>query len=383
MIVCVRILGLVTLDVLLEHLMELTSRIEVVSDRGTTANRRPLVNCKLRIASSEWRIRSGELRVRSCEFASCHSPLATRYSPPVLYLDLSDLDWPAAVVTVQRIGQVMREQLHLTPAIGLARGKFTARVAAAVAAPNEALLIASGHEAAFLAPFPVDLLPMGEETARRLRLLGIRTLGQLAALPVGAVLTQLGKEGRLLHRLAQGRDDRPVLPWHPEVVERVAHPFDDPVADGFILQAVIRSMAQELATRLRSKGYMARRLTLIIRLEDGTTCEDRLILRRPSAGAEHIAQTLCDLLARTQISCGVVELEVALADLIPSQGQQLDLFVPQTGQEHRLQEVLKDLVARYGTDCFYRISLTDREARLPEHRFRLLTAEGWGLKAER
>jgi nucleotidyltransferase/DNA polymerase involved in DNA repair len=383
-----------TLDALLEHLMEVTPRVEIAGDRRPperprTADGRPPLLEKVAV---------GGLRS-----AVARSAVVVGHRPSsIIYLDLRDLDWPAAIATVQRIGQVVREQLRLSPAIGLARGKFTARVAAAVAEPGEALLIAPGHEAAFLAPFPVDLLPMDEETARRLRLLGIRTLGQLAALPAGAVLTQLGKEGRLLHRLAQGRDpavspvpgrcgtnrDRPVRPCRPTAVERVARPFDDPVANGTILEAVIRSMAQELATRLRARGYMGRTLTLILHLEDGTTCEERLVLRRPTAGAEHIAQTLCDLLARIRVPCGVVELEVTLTDLVPTTGQQLDLpltgsgygFVHQTGQEHRLREVLQDLVARYGADRFYRISLTDREARLPERRFRLLTAEGWGLK---
>jgi len=330
--------------------------------------------------NSELPTRHSHLATRYSSLATRISPLAIRHSPLVLYLDLNDLSWTAAVATVQRIGQAVREARNpdsgppLTPAIGLARGKFTARVAAAVVEPNEALLIAPGHEAAFLAPFPVDLLPMDEETARRLRLLGIRTLGQLAVLPAGAVLTQLGKEGRLLHRLAQGRDDRPVLPYRPRAVERVARQFDAPVADGTILEAVLQTMAEELAAHLEAGGHMGRTLTLILHLEDGTTCEERRILRRPTAGAKHIAQTLCHLLTWIRVPCGVVELEVTLADLVPATGQQLDLFVHQVGQEHRLREVLKDLVARYGADCFYRITLTDREARLPEHRFQLQNA---------
>ena len=345
-------------DALLERLVEFTPRVEVADGRWTTDEGRPSV-----VHGASLRLGSGQaLRLRSGQAF-------------IVYLDLEDLDWAEAVEVVQCIGQVMREQFHLSPAIGLARGRFTAHVAAATVEPNEALIIAPGQEAAFLAPFPVELLPLDDELARRLHLLGIRTLGQLAALPAGAVLTQFGRGGQHLQRLAQGRDDRPVLPHRSRAVERVARQFDGPVTDGTILEAVIRSMAEELTTRLRARGCMGRTLTLILHLEDGTTCERKLVLRRPTAGAEHIAQTLGELLVGMQVSCGVVGLEVTLTDLVPATGQQLDLFVHRTGQERRLHDVLKDLVARYGADCFYRISLTDREARLPERRFQLRIAE--------
>jgi len=297
------------------------------------------------------------------------------------FLDLGT-EWAEAVAVAQRIGETVREQARLAPAISLARNKFTAHVAAAVVEPNEALLIAPGHETAFLAPFPVDFLSLDEETARRLSLLGIRTLGQLAALPAGAVLAQFGKAGQFYQRLAQGRDDRPVLPARPRETERVVHQFGDPVADRTVLESVARAMAGELSARLQARGCMSQKLEMILRLEACTersrsnaiTREDEIVLRQPTSGAEPIAQTLCELLARIRVPCGVVELEVSMADLVPARGQQLDLFVHRAEQESRLRDVLRDLVARYGADCFYRISLTDRAARLPERRFRL-----WGV----
>jgi hypothetical protein len=67
----------------------------------------------------------------------------------------------------------------------------------------------------------------------------------------------------------------------------------------------------------------------------------------------------------------VTGLEVSLADLVPAVGQQLDLFVHQTGQDKRLRQALRNVVARYGTECLYWIRLTDPQARLPERSFRL------------
>jgi nucleotidyltransferase/DNA polymerase involved in DNA repair len=292
------------------------------------------------------------------------------------YLDLGSLTWAEAIESVQGIGQAVRQQTHLAPALGLAGAKFPAQVAATAARPNEALLIAPGHEAAFLAPLSVNYLPLNAETARRLRLLGIRSLGQLAALPAGAALLQFGAEGRLLHQLAQGCDHWPILPHPPGATERVTRQLDGPVADWAILTAVARALAGELAARLQANGQAGRELWVIVHLEDGTTREEGGALRRPASGAEDLARALAHRLARVEYTCGVVGLEVVLANLVPATGQQLDLFVHQTGQASRLGDVLKNLIARYGADCFYQASLADRQARLPEQRFRLREVAG-------
>jgi len=347
MIACLRIPGLAAhmrhtpaFDELMEILTGFTHRLEVVDERQTVDGRSPP---------------SSGLRGRSS----------------IIYLGLNDLDWTAAVSTAQQIGQAVRERTGLALSIGLARSRFTAHIAAATVEPNEALFIPPGQDAAFLAPLRIELLPLDDELARRLRLLGIRTLGQLATLPAGAVLTQFGREGRRLQRLAQGHDDCPLLPRRPPMGERVTQRFDGPVADRTILGTVARAVAADLARRLQARGQTGQELSLTLYLEDGTTREEAIVLRHPTADASHITHTLDQLLARARVSCGVEELEVTLSDLVPATGRQLNLFVHGAGQERRLRDVLRNLATRYGADCFYRVSLTDQEARLPERRFRL------------
>jgi DNA polymerase-4 len=287
----------------------------------------------------------------------------------ISWLDLGHLERGQAVEVAQRMGQVLREEIGLAPAIGLNGGKFPAYAAAASLAPNKALIIAPGREAAFLGPFPIDLLPQDGETARWLRLLGIRTLGQLAALPPDAVLAQFGAKGQLLHQLARGCDERPVRPYRSQAKQGVSRQLDGPVADGAILEALVRTMVMELAARLQ--GLVGRELRLRLHLEDGTAHQERLVMRQPSGDPERLARIAGGLIGRVEIGRGVTELEVILAGLVPARGKQLDLFVHRTGQTRRLGEVLKDLVARYGADSFYRVSLINREAHLPERRFQL------------
>src|SRR5437660_721930 len=85
------------------------------------------------------------------------------------------------------------------------RGKFVSWVAATRARPGEAVIVLVGGEAKFLAAQPLAALPLDSDTHRRLRQLGVRTLGALAALPEEAVVSQFGRAGRRLWRLAAGR----------------------------------------------------------------------------------------------------------------------------------------------------------------------------------
>jgi nucleotidyltransferase/DNA polymerase involved in DNA repair len=322
------------------------------------------------------------------------------------WLDLGKLGKPEAAEMSRHIGQTLREKVRLAPAIGLAAGKFPSYVAAASLEPNKALILASGREAAFLAPFPLDVLPVNGEMTRQLRLLGIRTLGQLAALPASAVLAQFGVQGQLPHQLARGCDERPVLPRRPQATESASRQFEAPVADGAVLEAALQAMAVELAQRLQARSLIAQELRLILHLEDAAprrrdeaprrrdeaprrrdqaphkgdnaprrrdevTREARLVMRRPTGDPGRLARILYELMARIQVESGITGLEVILTDMRPATGQQLDLFVHRTGQESRLRHALKDLVARYGAGCFYRVSLINPEAHLPERRFRL------------
>src|SRR5712671_7498554 len=95
--------------------------------------------------------------------------------------------------------------------IGWGRGKFASWVAASRAKPGEAVIVPVGGEGKFLSAQPIAVLPLDPDTHRRLRQLGIRTLGALAALPEEAVTAQFGAVGRKLWRLAAGHTVEPVV----------------------------------------------------------------------------------------------------------------------------------------------------------------------------
>jgi protein ImuB len=98
--------------------------------------------------------------------------------------------------------------------VGVADGVFAATLAARTPGAQEPVLVEPGRSAAFLAPFPPAALG-GPDLVDTLDRLGVRTLGEFAALPAAGVLGRFGAEGAAAHRLARGLDPRPPAPRRP------------------------------------------------------------------------------------------------------------------------------------------------------------------------
>lgn len=135
---------------------------------------------------------------------------------------------------------------------GIADGRFTAEQAARSAAPVR--IVPVGEAAAFLGPIPVEALG-DDDLARLLVQLGVRTLGEFAALGADHVLDRFGPPGAHLHALASGRDSRRVAPREPppELAREVA--FEPPLAIADQVAFGIRVAAEEFVA-----GLVARRL---------------------------------------------------------------------------------------------------------------------------
>src|SRR5438094_4028695 len=133
--------------------------------------------------------------------------------------------------------------------LGWGIGKFVSWVAATRARPGEAVVVRSGEEGKFLAAQPLAALPPDSDTHRRLRQLGIRTLGALAALPEEAVVSQFGRAGRRLWLLAAGRIAERVVGRVAAELQLFARDAQAAARAG--RRRALRSAAQEIKLRLK------------------------------------------------------------------------------------------------------------------------------------
>jgi DNA polymerase IV len=291
----------------------------------------------------------------------------------VCSLDLGRLKAEDAGYLGERLIEEIGAQTGMSASVGLARGKFPAYIAALSAPPDEVMAVPRGEEAGFVAPHPVDLLPLSKDAARTLRLLYIRTLGELAALPRQAISGQFGRTGKLLHLLASGHDPRPVNARRQPAAEMVTWAFDDPISDRTRLDAVIHHLAGEMAGRLDMRVSALHALALTLHLEDGIARTERLHLLQPVASAQGVAETVMRLVDRKKITGGVVEMAVCATHLVPNLPRQLELFAqrPARGQ---LIHLARTLAERHG-DCFYAAAELERSSLLPERRCTLQQVE--------
>src|SRR5437867_1982363 len=143
--------------------------------------------------------------------------------------------------------------------LGWGKGKFVAWVAATRAKPGCAIIVHAGEEGKFLAAQPVAVLPLDPDAHRRLRQLGLRTLGRLAALPEEAIVSQFGRAGRRWWRLAAGATAEPVVGRGlPEPIS-VSLTFFTPVADREMLVLALERLIERALRHPRRTGGACRR----------------------------------------------------------------------------------------------------------------------------
>src|SRR5262249_2466496 len=119
----------------------------------------------------------------------------------------------SAEAVARQIKQRIRDQVGLTASVGVAPNKFLAKLASDLDKPDGLVVVPHQYVRRLLDPVPVGRLwGVGARGQARLHELGLRTIGQVAALPQRILTDHFGEAGRHLWLLAQGQDDRPVTP---------------------------------------------------------------------------------------------------------------------------------------------------------------------------
>ena len=293
----------------------------------------------------------------------------------VAYLDLGRLNLRDLAALGVQIAEIVSASTSGVVTVGIAAGKFPAFVAAQGSRAGQVEMVAPGEEAAFVAPHPVTLLPLSKATARKLRLLFIRRLGELAAISRPELVAQFGKPGRLLYWLARGIDPRPVTPRRMPQSECAARVLEHPLTDRTRLDYLLQVLADELAIRLEGRVAAAHHLTLSIEYERGSGAVERLHLIEPVVTARGIAAALQPLVERCLPSVeqgGITRIEIRLQQLVSAAPRQLDLLTHRPARQ-QLIDLLPALVERYGA-CFYEAQIDEAGALLPERRFSLRQA---------
>jgi nucleotidyltransferase/DNA polymerase involved in DNA repair len=268
----------------------------------------------------------------------------------------------------------------LRPRIGVAGGKFAASVAARTAGSTGVQVVPPWAVAGFLAPLPIDHLPFSPPARERLRLLGLRTIGDLAALPFAAVQAQFGPDGARAWRLAQGQDDDPVVPRRSITRVPAALRFEEPIGSADTVMAAVRHLLSAAFADPELRARSARRVGLRALLSDGTSWERVYALKEPLAGSDGVYRFLSSKLALPGElpAAPVEEIAVELSGLGGEAARQLALYGIRPTQLEQLSQVVRQLRTRYGRVPLYHAVEVDPWSRIPERRWALVTCSNGG-----
>ena len=273
-----------------------------------------------------------------------------------------------------------RRALGAGARFGAAPSRFAAHAAALQARPRRrgsgsapgsplnAVVVEPSSARDFLAPLPVGLLrtrPELQALPEVLERLGIRTLGELAALPSRAVAERFGHPGLLALDLSRGRDT-PLEPRRPSepVVERLDLPE---AASGQQLERALELLIARVLARRERRGRSLRALAVSARFVAGGTWRTAVTLRHASADPARIRLALAQKLSELPAPSESLALEVeAFGPPAQDQGRLLDEAA--SVRRARLGEAVRQARQAAGADAALRVLDVDPDSRIPERR---------------
>ena len=321
------------------------------------------------------------------------TPLVEPLSLDEAFLDVSGAlrllgEAPTIAASIRR--RVLDEQ-GLTCSVGVASTKFVAKLATEAAKPKASkngpqfgsgvFVVEPEETLSFLRPLPVESLwGVGPATLAKLHRIGVLTIADLADLPEENVVAALGRsQGRHLHSLANGRDERSVEPdramksiGHEETFSRDHHLRST-------LERELVQFADSVASRLRAQGVVGRTVQLKIRFGDFTTITRSTTLAVAVDDSRSLLEAGRGLLALVDPAQGVRLLGLSVSGLSSDASRQLTFDEAISGPGwQEADRTIDEIRARFGDEAIGPAVATGPDGL----RLKRRGAQQWGPDAE-
>ena len=261
------------------------------------------------------------------EIIASQVPSFEKASIDEFYIDMTGMDkFFGSQKYSEELKNFITKETRLSISYGLASNKLISKVATDEIKPNGQLYIPFGEEKDFLAPMPIEKMPMvGNKTSILLRSMGVETIRVLSQIPVEMMTNLLGKNGIELWRRANGIDESPVVPYHEQKSIGTENTFDNDTIDIAFLHKELLRMTEQVAFELRSSNKLAGCITVKIRYSDFQTLTKQVTLSYTAA--DHvlikIAKELFDKLYERRLLVRLIGVRVS--HLVPG-NYQIHLF---------------------------------------------------------
>lgn len=274
--------------------------------------------------------RYSEISEKVMQIFSSFTPFVEPLSLDEAFLDITGAQ--KLLGTPREIGQAIRKRVHeecgITCSVGIAPNKFIAKLASGHCKPNGLLEIKADRILTFLHPLPVsDLWGVGPKTAEQLQRLGLKTVSDVANMPLETLKRALGDAtGEHLYELSWGRDFRSVIPDEPDKSISAAETFSYDIEDPEIILREYLRLTEKASARLRDKELYAKTISIKVRFADFSTITRSKTLPLPISSTQEIYQVVKDLYQALKLDRARLRLVgVSLENLRESAPQQLML----------------------------------------------------------
>jgi protein ImuB len=264
----------------------------------------------------------------------------------IAWLDTSGV--AAAGSSIRAARHRLSKAIGREPRLGLAPGPFSARLAAARARSGHLLRVVDARE--FLAPIPARELPLDAEQLERLDLLGLRTLGAVAAIGPRELESQLGRDGRHAVLLARGLEPDQLDAWRPPLFTSAHRQFEEPVEDREALLFVARALCGDLAGELGLRGAGAKHVRVRLELESSEPETRESVVRHSLSSTTELFGLIGAWIKEWQPSAPITELWIELPVLEGAGRRQLRLWAGGDGTSEEVTAALERLQERFGED---------------------------------
>lgn len=200
-------------------------------------------------------------------------PLFEKTSIDEFYADLTGMDkFFGCFKLTSEIRERIIKETGLPISFGLSINKTVAKVATGEAKPNNKIEVPRGTEKPFLAPLPVQKIPMvGDKTALLLSRMGVKRIHTLQKMPAEVMERSMGKSGLGIWKKANGIDNSPVIAYHEKKSISLERTFQKDTIDVEKLRTLVVAMAENLAFQLRQGDKLTACVTVKIRYSDFNT----------------------------------------------------------------------------------------------------------------
>lgn len=292
-----------------------------------------------------------------------------RYSPFVEFLSLDeafvdvtgcDSLFGSAVEIGRQIKSEIRQKLRLVASVGIAPNMFLAKIASDLEKPDGLVVVDPASVQAFLDPLAVGRLwGVGRVTGQALEALDIKTIGQVRQMSPDMLRQHFGKSGEHFWQLANGIDERRVVP--DREAKSISHEttFAVDLDDREVLRAWVAELSEQVGWRLRRRELSGKTVQLKIRFADFQTVTRSKTLPAATCGTDEIWRTASELLENCLATPHkpIRLLGVGASNLEVTRQVQKTLFADDEHEKHsQLDQATDQIRARFGSAALHRAS---------------------------